>query len=335
MLMNLLNGQGALQGNMPSPATRQAQSSADAPNGYQQTQQQGPPTPYQQTRSGRISRPPAQPAPFFPDWSLLTAGMQGSQNPADPGVANQGVGQANNHGTLPFPSQSVLRAIQVLQQPGMEVVRQALASTEWMNQMSGNSQGQGQGQRQPRPEYPGPVVSYRPDEQQDADEPYATNAMGVPEPEHSAGQKRRRVESDRTAGLGSNQGGQRVGGDDVRVDNTSAGHRHPDHEISDSDGDEYGDGGEGGREEGSSSSARPPDWPAPIRGKGSRLAMSKEEIVARRKHRNRLSATAHREKKNKQVAELQARMDEMQAKVEEREGEVRAALQRCAQLEQQ
>lgn len=321
--MNLLNAQGgnnALNGGQSAQMAQQ-QSAPPANNQsgmtFQNPQQQGqmPSTPFQQTRSGRISRPPAQPVPFFPDWSQLqnTQGMQ-SQNGPQGGEAGGGSGQTQTHtqGGLFFPSQSVLRAIQVLQQPGMEAIRQALSSTDWMTQTGGNQGPTGGGTMG---NYPGPVVSYRQasggagsmeDEREEGD----SDSRGI-----SRGNKRRRLDDqDGMNGNGAHDGAMQH--DRGRTASTSA-------FVPMDEDNALGDDAE----EDEQASPAGQTWPAPPRGKGSRLAMTKEEISARRKERNKQSALASRARRSEKIDALQGRLDA-------KEEEVKAAQERCKQLEQ-
>lgn len=61
----------------------------------------------------------------------------------------------------------------------------------------------------------------------------------------------------------------------------------------------------------------PDNWPAPPRGKGSRLAMSKEEIASRRKERNKASALASRMKRANEVEDVKDALARKEAEAEE------------------
>lgn len=72
----------------------------------------------------------------------------------------------------------------------------------------------------------------------------------------------------------------------------------------------------------------PTAWPAPPRGKGSRSAMAKEEILERRKERNKASAMASRQRK-------QDALEVANAEVRVKEKEVEELTARCERLEKE
>jgi hypothetical protein len=215
----------------------------------------------------------------------------------------QNMGGGNPDGNAPFPSQAVLRAMQVLQQPGMEHVRQALASTGWLDQL-GAKQGQA-GSRQSMAEYPGPTIPYQqsPDPQQRG---YTNNHSPS-----SNGNKRRKRHSDPDSDRGEFAASGRASNR-----STAFGAANDGHAQDDNDDDNHSD------EPGA------PPFPRPLVGKGSRSTWSKEEAQLRRKERNKQSAIRYRAKRESQ-------MEELQTKVDQKEEEIRTMQEKCDRLEQE
>ena len=211
---------------------------------------------------------------------------------------NAGV-QAQGGGV--YPSNAAMRAIQVLQQPGMEHIRQALATTEWISQMSDNA-----GQSGATTNYPGPVAPYS-----ENATPQGVSLADSNEDDDSApvnsGNKRRKRDSRGNGASSRLSGTSAAQGRDRSV--SSSGFQHIDR----------GDGDVDGREdqERSQEMAAKFDWPKPPRGKGSRLALTQEEIHARRRERNKLSALRYREKRGGQIEQLQKQVEDNDREIKE------------------
>lgn len=223
-------------------------------NSFQQENIQA--TPIQQTRSGRISRPP-------------------------------------------LPNQNVLKALQILNQPGMEAVRDALGTTgllEGFNKIAEESQRTEEVNRN----------------QQENLENAIRAVMGNNVSSSS-------FESRHERRNGSGNGQQEESRKKRRKSNTrsptpppldpqfhsipqqySGYDGHDDHDSPQNAADGY----DGTMQQGA-------------KGKGSRLAMTKEEVLFRRRERNKASALASRTKVKDRIGELEVLLRDKEREVEE------------------